>query len=246
MVTSSDDAIIGEAADGSVTDWNRGAEALYGYSAADIIGRPISALVPPGHEDDTMQILERISHGERVEHHETRRRRKNGDIIDVSLTASPLWDSTGRLIGASVVARDITEAKRAQLALEEREAHLRSVLETVPDAMIVIDNKGIMRSFSATAERLFGYPADDIIGQNVCTLMPSPYREQHDTYLARYFATGVRRIIGRGRVVVGLRRDNSTFPMELWVGEMISGGRRSFTGFVRDLTERQETQQRLQ
>jgi two-component system sensor kinase FixL len=132
------------------------------------------------------------------------------------------------------------------VALEEREAHLRSVLETVPDAMIVIDNRGVMRSFSKTAERLFGYPAEDIVGRNVCTLMPSPYREQHDTYLARYFATGVRRIIGRGRVVVGLRADSSTFPMELWVGEMISGGRRSFTGFVRDLTERQETQQRLQ
>jgi two-component system sensor kinase FixL len=246
MVAASGDAIIGKAADGSITDWNRGAEALYGYAAADIVGRPISALVPPGHDDDTMQILDRLRHGERVEHHETRRRRKNGDIIDVSLTASPLWDGGGRLIGASVVARDITAAKRAQLALEEREAHLRSVLETVPDAMIVIDSKGIMRSFSTTAERLFGYAAAEIIGRNVCTLMPSPYREQHDTYLSRYFATGVRRIIGRGRVVVGLRKDHSTFPMELWVGEMISGGRHSFTGFVRDLTERQETQQRLQ
>ncbi len=157
MVAASGDAIIGKAADGSVTDWNRGAEALYGYAAAEIIGRPISALLPPGHEDDTMQILDRLRHGERVEHHETRRRRKNGDIIDVSLTASPLWDAAGRLLGASVVARDITAAKRAQLALEEREAHLRSVLETVPDAMIVIDSKGIMRSFSTTAERLFGY-----------------------------------------------------------------------------------------
>ena len=112
--------------------------------------------------------------------------------------------------------------------------------------MIVIDNQGIMRSFSATAERLFGHTAQDAMGQNVSLLMPSPYREQHDTYLARYFATGERRVIGRGRVVVGLRKDGSTFPMELAVGEMVSGGTRSFTGFVRDLTERQETQQRLQ
>jgi PAS domain S-box-containing protein len=112
--------------------------------------------------------------------------------------------------------------------------------------MIFIDSRGIMCSFSATAERLFGFTAAEAIGQNVSTLMPSPYREQHDTYLTRYLATGVRRIIGRGRVVVGQRRDGSTFPMELWVGEMISGERHSFTGFVRDLTERQETQQRLQ
>ncbi len=130
--------------------------------------------------------------------------------------------------------------------LREREAHLRSVLDTVPDAMIVIDSQGSMRSFSATAERLFGYSEAQAVGQNVSMLMPSPYREQHDSYLARYFATGERRIIGRGRVVVGLRRDGSTFPMELSVGEMQTGGRRAFTGFVRDLTERQETQHRMQ
>ena len=129
---------------------------------------------------------------------------------------------------------------------EEREAHLRSVLDTIPDAIIVIDSNGIMRSFSAAAERLFGYAAEEAIGQNVSLLMPSPYREQHDAYLARYFATGQKRIIGRGRIVIGLRKDGSTFPMELAVGEMLIGDRRSFTGFVRDLTERQETQRRLQ
>jgi two-component system sensor kinase FixL len=245
-LASADTAIVGVALDGSVTDWSQGAELLFGYSSTEIVGRPVSALVPPGQEDDTRRLLERIRHGGQIEHHDTSRHCKSGEIIDVSLTVFPLWDRVGGLQGASVAVRDITAAKRAQVALEEREAHLRSVLETVPDAMIVIDNRGVMRSFSTTAERLFGYPADEIIGRNVCDLMPSPYREQHDSYLARYFATGVRRIIGRGRVVVGLRKDSSTFPMELWVGEMISGGRRSFTGFIRDLTERQETQQRLQ
>ena len=112
--------------------------------------------------------------------------------------------------------------------------------------MIVIDNQGIMRSFSATAERLFGYVTDEAVGNNVSMLMPSPYREQHDSYLARYFATGEKKVIGRGRVVVGQRKDGSTFPMELAVGEMTFGGTRSFTGFVRDLTERQATQRRLQ
>jgi two-component system sensor kinase FixL len=120
------------------------------------------------------------------------------------------------------------------------------VLDTVPDAMIVIDSKGLIQSFSATAERLFGYTEAQVMGRNVSMLMPSPYREQHDRYLSRYLETGEKRIIGRGRVVVGLRRDGSTFPMELSVGEMQSGDRRSFTGFVRDLTERQETQRRLQ
>ncbi|HZP71707.1 MAG TPA: PAS domain S-box protein [Pseudolabrys sp.] len=127
-----------------------------------------------------------------------------------------------------------------------REAHLKSILETVPDAMIAIDERGIIQSFSGAAERLFGYQADEAIGKNVSILMPPPYRENHDGYLARYLKTGERRIIGIGRVVVGLRKDGSTFPMELAVGEMRSGDRRFFTGFIRDLTERQKTEARLQ
>jgi len=127
-----------------------------------------------------------------------------------------------------------------------REAHLQSILDTVPEAMIVIDEKGIIQSFSTAAERLFGQPAAEAIGQNVKSLMPSPYREGHDGYLQRYRNTGERRIIGIGRVVVGQRKDGSTFPMELAVGEMKSGTQRFFTGFIRDLTERQQTEVRLQ
>jgi two-component system sensor kinase FixL len=127
-----------------------------------------------------------------------------------------------------------------------REAHLQSILATVPDAMIVITERGVMQSFSPTAERLFGWAPDEVIGRNVKMLMPEPYREQHDGYLDRYLTTGERRIIGVGRVVVGERKDGSTFPMELAVGEMISGDQRFFTGFVRDLSERQQTEQRLQ
>jgi len=127
-----------------------------------------------------------------------------------------------------------------------RQAHLQSILDTVPEAMIVIDEHGVMSSFSSAAERLFGYSADEALGQNVKILMPSPYRNGHDGYLRRYLDTGDRRIIGIGRVVVGQRKDGSTFPMELAVGEMKSGAQRYFTGFIRDLTERQKTEARLQ
>jgi len=127
-----------------------------------------------------------------------------------------------------------------------REAHLQSILDSVPDAMVVIDISGIIQSFSAAAERLFGYSSGEVIGKNVSILMPSPYREQHDGYLERYLRTGERRIIGIGRVVVGERNDRSTFPMELAVGEMKSGKERFFTGFIRDLTERQKSESRLQ
>ena len=127
-----------------------------------------------------------------------------------------------------------------------REAHLQSILDTVPEGMIVIDERGVMQYFSTAAERLFGYEPQEAIGHNVKMLMPSPYREGHDAYLDRYRRTGERRIIGIGRVVVGMRKDGSTFPMELAVGEMRSADRRYFTGFIRDLTERQKTEARLQ
>jgi two-component system sensor kinase FixL len=127
-----------------------------------------------------------------------------------------------------------------------REAHLTSILDTVPDAMIVIDERGIIQSFSSAAERLFGYKSPEVAGKNIKILMPSPYRENHDGYIERYLRTGERRIIGIGRVVVGERRDGSTFPMELAVGEMRSSNQRFFTGFIRDLTERQQTEARLQ
>ncbi|MCL2429992.1 MAG: PAS domain S-box protein, partial [Alphaproteobacteria bacterium] len=127
-----------------------------------------------------------------------------------------------------------------------REAHLQSILDTMPEAMVVIDERGIMQSFSTAAERLFGYQASEVLGRNVKMLMPAPYRDSHDAYLGRYLRTGEKRIIGIGRVVVGERKDGSTFPMELAVGEMISGRTRYFTGFIRDLTERQQADARLQ
>lgn len=135
---------------------------------------------------------------------------------------------------------------KARARAVAREAHLKSILATVPDAMIVIDSRGAIQSFSAAAEKLFGYTAGDILGRNIKLLMPSPYRDRHDGYLDRYAATGEKRIIGIGRIAVGQRKDGSTFPMELSVGEMLSGGGRFFTGFIRDLSERQETEARLQ
>ena len=127
-----------------------------------------------------------------------------------------------------------------------RQAQLQSILDTVPEAMIVIDERGIMRSFSVTAERLFGWTAEEAVGKNVSILMPQPYRHEHDAYLDRYRATGERRIIGIGRIVVGERKDGSTFPMELAVGEAKVGPERYFTGFVRDLTERRTQERRMQ
>ncbi len=146
-------------------------------------------------------------------------------------------------VGSSLIGEWL---QRARIAAADRQAHLVSILETVPDAMIVIDERGIMRHFSKAAERLFGYSAAEAIGQNVSILMPPAYRAEHDGYIERYLRTGERRIIGIGRIVVGERKDGTTFPMELSVGEMSEGDQRYFTGFVRDITERRHNESRMQ
>lgn len=138
------------------------------------------------------------------------------------------------------------DGERTALRLAEREAQLRSIYDTAPDALIVIDEAGIIRSYSAAAERMFRWSTSEALGRNISFLMPQPYRQAHDSYIERYLKTGERRIIGIGRVVVGERKDGSTFPMELSVGEVRSEQGRLFTGFVRDLSERQAREARLQ
>ena len=125
------------------------------------------------------------------------------------------------------------------------DAHLQSIIDTLPDAMILIDEHGLIISFSRTAEKVFGYLEEEVIGENVSILMPSPNREQHDAYLARYLATGERRIIGIRRAIIARRRDGSTFPADLSIGEATVGGKSIFTGFLHNLSEGNETQRQL-
>lgn len=246
IVRSSDAAIIGKTLDGVITTWNRGAEEIFGYAAAQVLGKPVSILAPPSRQYEMAEILARIRRGERIEHFETERIAKGGGLRHVTLSVSPILDDAGKIVGAAKIIHDITALKKAEASLRAREAQLRSILATLPDAMVVIDERGMIDSFSAAAERLFGWKAEEVRGRNVSMLMPSPYCEEHDSYLARYLSTGERRIIGIGRVVAGQRKDGSTFPMELAVGEILVDGRKLFTGFVRDITERQEAEARLQ
>ncbi len=211
-------------------------ERLYGFTSGQAVGQSAHRLLNTEFPDSLERLNDELRargewSGELVQ------RRRDGEKIVVASRWS-LWQADG-LTAVTEVYNDLTD-------LTLREAHLKSILETVPDAMVVINGQGIMQSFSAAAERLFGYSAREVIGKNVKMLMPSPYRENHDGYLERYARTKERRIIGIGRVVVGARRDGSTFPMELSVGEVRSGGQPYYTGFVRDLTERQQTEARLQ
>jgi two-component system sensor kinase FixL len=141
----------------------------------------------------------------------------------VRARGSVVKDEQGIPRHLSGIVIDIDEQKQIEETLRTREGHLRSILETIPDAMIVIDGGGIMQFFSSAAERQFGYTEREAIGQNVSMLMPNPDRSRHDGYLARYLSTGERHIIGIGRIVTGQRKDGTTFPMHLSIGEMRSG-----------------------
>lgn len=245
IVESSDDAIVATDLDGTILSWNRAAERMYGYSAAEVVGRPVDVIIPAGYPDERPRILSRIKAGERVDRHETVRAARDGRLVDVSLTVSPIRDATGKIVAASAMARDITASKRDLLKLRTSEARLRSIVESAVDGIVVIDARGRIEAFNAAAERLFGYASDEVAGRNISMLMPSPYREEHDHYLQRYLTTGVQKIIGIGREVTGMRKNGSTFPIHLSVGEMSVGGEPKFTGILHDLTARVQIEERL-
>ncbi|MGO6719871.1 PAS domain S-box protein [Rhizobium ruizarguesonis] len=229
--------------DGVIQRWTSGCEQLYGWSAAEAVGNVVHDLLDTQFSADVEELRANVRDkgfwSGQVGH-----RRKDGVTLAIvsRWTVLDLGDPDTLIVQSN---NDVTLMQQVEDELRERQAHLQSILDTVPDAMVVIDDRGIIASFSAAAEKLFGYSAHESIGRNVSMLMPSPDREAHDGYLDSYIRTGRRRIIGYGRVVVGLRKNGTTFPMELSVGEAVAGGKRIFTGFVRDLTSRHRIEAEL-
>ena len=242
---STRDAVIERDTVGVVLSWNAGAERLFGFTAAEMVGRSIAPLLPPDRLAEDTFILDRVGRGDPLREFETERLTQDGRSIPVSLSIWPIRSDSGAVTGISEVARDMSELQSLKRELERREALLQSILDTVPDGLVVIDRRGIVQSFSPAAERMFGYTADEIIGRNVSVLMPGNHAAAHDGYLERYLSSGERRIIGIGRIVVARRKEGSTFPVELQIGEVQASGSRLFTGFMRDLTERQDQDRRL-
>ena len=232
---------------GHVTIWNSGAERLKGWSEGEVIGRHIALFYPSdavAAGKPAKDLARAMAEGRFEE--EDWRLRKDGSEFLAAVAITALHDGKGGLRGFAKIVSDITERRAAEQLLRARESHLRSILSTVPDAMVVIDEAGIVLSFSAAAQALFGYAEDEVVGLNVSMLMPSPDRERHDAYIHRYLETGEKRIIGKGRVVFAQRKDGTTFPMELAIGETTGGAQRLFTGFIRDLTERRKSEERLE
>ena len=245
LVAFSEDAVIGKTLDGTIEYWNKAAERMYGYTAEEVIGKSVSIIVPPDRLEEFSGFLNKIQHGERISQIETVRVRKDGTRIDVSLSIAPILDRAGHPIYASTITRDITAHRRAQQALLESRHRMQAILETTVEGIITIDEKGHIESFNPAAERIFGYAAREVIGRNVNMLMPSPHHEEHETHLRRYRETGKKKIIGMGREVIGMRKDGTTFPMELEVSEVRLGRQRLFTGFVRDITVRRRLERKI-
>ena len=182
IVDSSDDAIISKDLNGIITSWNKSAERLFGYTPEEAIGQPVTMLIPPDRPDEEPQILARLKKGERVDHFETIRRRKDGTLLDISLTISPVRDAKGFIVGASKVARDTTFVKHA-----ERSAPGCSAPLSIPPMTAIISKNlnGIITSWNKSAERLFGYTADEAIGQPVTMLIPLDRLEEEPQILSR-------------------------------------------------------------
>ncbi len=178
IVDSSDDAILRKDLEGIIHSWSRGAESVYGYSAAEMVGEHVSRLLPPGLPDDTGEILERLRRGERLEHYETRRRAKDGRILDVSLTISPIRNEHGTIVGASTIARDITERKyseeelrRSRQALQESELRFRSLVQNSSDVITILEADGTIRYESPSIERILGYKPEGLVGKSAFELV---------------------------------------------------------------------------
>ena len=223
---------------------NRVYEDYFGRSRGTIVGLHVRDLLGEEHFAEASEYMERAVSGEEV-HYESAMDVPRLGKRRLSVTYVPDRDLRGDVRGYYSLKRDITELRQAEEALREREERLRTILEAAPDAIITIEVTGQIENFNPAAEKMFGYSSAEVIGRNLKFLMPPPYLDEHDSYLKHYLETGEKRIIGIGREVSGLRRDGSTFPMELKVSEVRLGDRRLFTGIARDITARRETQERM-
>src|SRR5262245_39963670 len=241
------DGIVVIDAGGLIKAFNPAAERLFGYGAEEVLGRNVNMLMPsPDREQHDgyianylkTKVPKIIGTGR-----EARGRRKDGSTFPLHLSVGEMeFDGQPAFTG---ILHDLSSRVAIEDALRKSEERLRSIVESAVDGIVVIDDRGLIQAFSPSAERLFGYTRDEAIGRNVSMLMPSPDREQHAGYVRHYIETGEQKVIGIGREVIAVKKDGTRFPVHLSVGEIVSEGKRSFTGILHDLTDRVALEQRL-
>jgi PAS domain S-box-containing protein len=243
IVESSEDAIIAKTLDGIITDWNRGAKKIYGYSAQEVLGEPINILVPPDRPNEIPMILERLRRGEAIEHYETVRVTKDGRRLDISLTISPIRNSAGKIVGASTIARNITERKRAEEALKESERLYRTVIEQATENIFLVDaeTRRIVESNSAFQETL-GYTEEELRSMTLYDIVAAD-RKSIDSNI-RLILEQKQRSVGERKY---RRKDGSLVDVEVSVSTILRNGRETLCDVAHDITEskRREEAQRF-
>ncbi len=239
IVTTSSDAITSFTLDGIRTSWNLGAERMFGYSAEEMIGQPFSAIVPSGDADEVVDISGNIRRGETITNHETVRLRKDGSAVPVSINISPIHDLTGALIGASVITRDITGLKKA-------EQKFRVILESSPDAMVIVDKTGTIAIVNSQTEKIFGYRRDEMLGQPVELLIPSRFHANYSSYLNRIFADPHAQSMRTVSEFYGRRKDGREFPAEINLGPIETADGILVAATIRDATDHRHLIRRLE
>jgi two-component system sensor kinase FixL len=247
IIETAVDGIVLIDAQGRIESFNPAAERLFGYTESEVVGRNVSMLMPSPHREEHDRYLERylregnpriIGIGRDVQ-----AVKRDGTIFPVNLAVGEMViDGQRKFTG---ILHDLSARVRLEEQLRASETRWRTVVESAVDGIIVINSAGRIEAFNPAAERLFGYAEHEALGENVSMLMPFPHREEHGNYLERYLRGGEGRVIGIGREVVGQRRDGTTFPLHLSVGEMAVGGQRKFTGILHDLSARVRIEQQL-
>jgi PAS domain S-box-containing protein len=262
IVESSDDAILGMALSGVITSWNAAATRIFGYEPPEAIGQPVSLLAWPGEEERIDVFLAILRHGGRVDHTEVSRKHKNGKKILVSLSLSPIVDSNGVIIGIAKIARDITERTEAASALEDSRIRLteqqanaraemlaerkfRELLENAPDAILQVNQAGAIIIANCTAEKMFCYTREELIGLNVDLLVPEANRAAHPAHRKTLATAGKSRPMGLGLDLFAQRKDGTQFPVEISLSPMNTETGVHVTAVIRDVTDRKLTEQRV-
>ncbi len=245
IVDSSDDAIVGKDLRGWVVSWNAGAERIFGYTAAEMVGQPITRLLSPDRPEEEARILEEVKRGG-IRHYETVRLRKDGQPVDLSLTASPVKNTRGEIIGISSIARDITERKRVERELAESRARFSSVISSAMDAIISVDASQHIILFNSAAEEMFRFPAAEALGQPLDRFLPARFRQAHHQHVEEFGRTGTTsRAMGHLRPLSGLRADGEEFAIEASISHVEVAGQQIFTVILRDVTERQRAEEQI-
>ena len=238
IVASSDDAIFSKTPDGTITIWNAGAGRLYGYSAEEMVGQPISILIPEHRRGEEQRILDEVLAGELVDHYETERLRKDGSQVWVSLTVSPVHDRAGSIVGASTIAADITERKKS-------DSLFRDLLESAPEAMVISGPDGAILRVNVQTERLFGISRDALVGQQVEMLVPERFRQRHPGHRKTFISDPHVRAMGKDLKLFALRGDGSEFPVEIALGPLATEQGLLVSAAIRDITERTRVEDEL-